>query len=112
MPATFNLQLPVAVHFPHHSTLFAAGTAFTIRTSMCWVLPPLINSWIRLIISLYIALNMTPIVDLGAGPKVCVPFPNICSLLGLLPKAALEQIRGCGAGFGVGSALKVCEFRV
>ena len=38
-----------------------------------WVLPPLSNSWIVVIIWLYIALNRTPKIDcywVGAVPKV------------------------------------------
>ena len=34
---------------------------------MFWVLPPLSNSWIRIIIWLYIALNRTPNVDCYCG---------------------------------------------
>ena len=42
-------------------------------TSRLWVLPPLRNSWITIIIWLYIALHRTPNVDSyweGAVPKV------------------------------------------
>ena len=43
-----------------------------------WVLPPLSNSWIINVISLYIALNRTPNIDcywVGAVPKVyCLGF--------------------------------------
>ena len=41
-----------------------------------WVLPPLTNSWIIIMISLYIALNRTPNIDcywVGAVPKVRTP---------------------------------------
>ena len=53
---------------------------------MPWVLPPLSNGWIIIVIWLYIALNRTPNIDcywVGAVPKVCLTFPVISALLHL-----------------------------
>ena len=50
------------------------------HTYMCWVLPPLSNSWIISIIWLYIALNRTPNIDCywgGAVPNACVRFGHL-----------------------------------
>ena len=38
-------------------------TSPTANAGIPWVLPPLTNSWIILIVGLYIALNMTPNID-------------------------------------------------
>ena len=40
-----------------------AGLLFSATIGIIWVLPPLSNSWIIIIIWLYIALNRTPNID-------------------------------------------------
>ena len=58
---------------------------------MGWALPPLSNSWITIIIWLYIALNRTPNIDcywVGAVPK-------LWDSIGLSP-VFTSPYQGCG----------------
>ena len=55
---------------PHFGEELCSADAFTVYP--LWVLPPLSNSWIIVIIWLYVALNGTPNIDcywVGAVPN-------------------------------------------
>ena len=73
-----------------------------------WVLPPLSNSWITVIIWLYLALSRTPshILLLGGGTTQVLPNPNPNTLLnpdaarglaGTLPRASTTRAPQTGS---------------